>query len=55
VTLPYDSLPVDACRAAIDILERILAHGEKPPSGARVDCAGNEASNIEAFVSWDER
>ena len=47
VTLTYDSLPVDAGRAAIDVLEAILVRGEEPPWEVWVDCVRYDASNVE--------
>jgi ribose transport system substrate-binding protein len=55
VTLTYDSLPVDAGRAAIDALEALLVRGEEPPREVWVDCVRVDASNVEQFVPWDER
>jgi ribose transport system substrate-binding protein len=55
VTLTYDSLPVDAGRAAIDVLESLLLRGEEPPREVWVDCVRYDASNIASFVPWDER
>jgi ribose transport system substrate-binding protein len=55
VTLTYDSLPVDAGRAAIDVLEAILVRGEEPPGDAWVDCVRYDFSNVEQFVPWDQR
>ena len=47
VTLTYDSLPVDAGRAAIDVLAAILLRGEEPPWEVWVDCVRYDASNVE--------
>ena len=55
VTLTYDSLPVDAGRAAIDVLEAILVRGEEPPPEVWVDTVRYDASNIDSFVPWEER
>jgi len=54
VTLTYDSLPVDAGRAAIDALASVLGGGEAPRE-VWIDCVRYDASNIGAFVPWDER
>jgi ribose transport system substrate-binding protein len=55
VTVTYDSLPVDAGRAAIDVLEAILARGEEPPSEVWVDCVRYDVSNVDSFVAWEAR
>jgi ribose transport system substrate-binding protein len=55
VTLTYDSLPVDAGRAAIDVLNGILVRGEEPPSEVWVDTVRYDASNVDSFVPWEER
>jgi ribose transport system substrate-binding protein len=55
VTVTYDSLPVDAGRAAIDVLEAMLTRREEPPSEVWVDCIRYDASNVDSFVPWEER
>jgi hypothetical protein len=55
VTLTYDSLPVDAGRAAIDVLDAILVRGEEPPSEVWVDTVRYDASNVDSFVPWEQR
>ena len=55
VTLTYDSLPVDAGRAAIDVLDAVLVRGEEPPSEVWVETVRYDASNVDSFVPWEER
>jgi ribose transport system substrate-binding protein len=55
VTLTFDSLPVDAGRAAVDVLEAIIVRGEEPPGEVWVDAVRYDASNIDDFVPWAER
>jgi ribose transport system substrate-binding protein len=55
VTLTYDSLPLDAGRAAIDVLEALLARGEEPPEAVWIDCRRYDSSNIDSFVPWEAR
>ena len=56
MTLTYDSLPVDAGRAAIDVLSGILASGRhRPPGEVGIDCVRYDASNVGAFVPWGDR
>jgi ribose transport system substrate-binding protein len=55
VTLTYDSLPVDAGRAAVDVLDSILVRGEQPPREVWVDTVRYDATNIDSFVPWDKR
>jgi ribose transport system substrate-binding protein len=55
ITLTYDSMPVDAGRAAIDLLETVVVRGEEPPPEVWIDCARCDASNVASFVPWHER
>jgi ABC-type sugar transport system substrate-binding protein len=54
-TFTYDSRPVDAGRAAIDVLEAFLVRHEKPQRELWVDFARHDLSNLDTYVSWGER
>jgi len=54
-TFTYDSRPVDAGRAAIDLLEAILVRREKPPREVWIDFAHYDLANIDRYVPWGER
>jgi ribose transport system substrate-binding protein len=54
-TFTYDSLPVDAGRAAIDVLEAILVRKEKPPREVWIDFARYDITNLGAYVPWADR
>jgi ribose transport system substrate-binding protein len=55
LTFTYDSLPVDAGRAAIDVLERLLVQGDAPPGEIWIECRRYDASNLGSFIPWDQR
>jgi ABC-type sugar transport system substrate-binding protein len=54
-TFTYDSRPVDAGRAAIDVLEAFLVRHEKPQRELWVDFARHDLSNLDAYASWGAR
>lgn len=54
-TFTYDSRPVDAGRAAIDVLEAILVRKERSPRELWVDFARYDLANIDCYVPWGER
>jgi ABC-type sugar transport system substrate-binding protein len=55
VTFSYDSRPVDAGRAAIDVIERFLVHDERPPREIWIDFARHDLANVGDHVPWGER
>ncbi len=52
MTFTFDSQPVAAGRAAIDVLEQILLRKEKPQSEVWVDFSRFDLSNIGDHVPW---
>jgi ribose transport system substrate-binding protein len=55
MTFTYDSQPVAAGRAAIDVLEKILLRQERPESEVWVDFSRFDASNVADHVPWEDR
>ncbi len=55
MTFTFDSQPVAAGRAAIDVLEQILLRKEKPQSEVWVDFSRFDLSNIGDHVPWEDR
>jgi ribose transport system substrate-binding protein len=54
-TFTYDSRPVDAGRAAIDVLEAVLVRKQRPAAEHWVDFVRHDASNLRQYVPWGER
>jgi ribose transport system substrate-binding protein len=55
MTLTYDSLPTEAGKAAIDVLEGILVRGQRTPRETWVHCVRYDVSNVGAYIPWDKR
>jgi ribose transport system substrate-binding protein len=54
VTATYDSLPIEAGRAAIDAVADLLA-GRPCARDIEIPCVRYDRANLASFVPWDER
>jgi ribose transport system substrate-binding protein len=54
VTFTYDSRPIDTGRTAIDLIERLIVHNERPAREAWIDFTRYDLTNVSEYASWDE-